>query len=169
MSVLETAPLRFERLQLCYPVSSQTGYGRGCQIILTIFVREGLLHLVSADVAVIHSHEVNVCNVIHKKEELGLCLGRLCNHLMHLLERRHVWSIVCKSADDVAAKVFSALFSIGRRHIISYQSEKHGRVSVCEIEGCKHYEWTFAHVKVVAFVSQVSFVAIGERNVFGNY
>ena len=62
---------------------------------------EGLLYVMSADEALIHTHEINIYDVIHEKEELGLCPGRLRNHLMHLLKRRHVWIIVCKPAYDV--------------------------------------------------------------------
>ena len=65
---------------------------------------------------------------------------------MHLLERKNVWSIACKSADDILAKVFSGLFSTGRTNTTSYQWEKHRRVIVCEIECGKQYKWTFAHV-----------------------
>ena len=57
-------------------------------------VMKGFLYLVSANERPIHAHEIDICNVVHKKEELGLCPWRLCNQLVHLLERWHVWSIV---------------------------------------------------------------------------
>ena len=60
MTVLEAALLRFEWLQLCYSVSSQTVYGRGGQLVLAMFVMKGLCYLVSADVRVIHAHEIDI-------------------------------------------------------------------------------------------------------------
>ena len=70
MTVLEAALLRFEWLQLCYPISSETGYGRGGQLVLAMFAMKGLCYLVSVDVRVIHAHDMNIYNVIHKKDEL---------------------------------------------------------------------------------------------------
>ena len=107
MTVLEAPLLRFEWLQLCYSVSSQTGYGRGGQLVFAMFVMKGLCYLVSADERVIHAHEIDIYNVIHKKEELRLSTWRLCNQLVHLLERWHVWSIVSETADDVMANVLT--------------------------------------------------------------
>ena len=90
MTVLEAALLRFEWLQLCYSVSSQTGYGRGGDLVFAMFATKGLCYVVSADERLIHAHEMNIYNVIHKKEELRLSTWRLCNQLVHLLERWHV-------------------------------------------------------------------------------
>ena len=36
-------------------------------------------HMMSTNEALVHSHEVHISNVVHQKEELGLCSGRLCN------------------------------------------------------------------------------------------
>ena len=107
MTVREAAFLRFEWLQLCYFVSSQTGYGRGGQLVFAMFVMKGLLYVVSADERLIHVHEIDICNVIHKKEELRLSTWRLFNQLVHLLWRWHVWSIVSETAHDVMANVFN--------------------------------------------------------------
>ena len=107
MTVLEAALLRFEWLQICYSLSSQTGYGRGGQLVFAMFVMKGCCYLVSADERIIHAHELNIYNVIHQKEELRLSTWRLCNQLVHLLERRHVWSIVSETARDVMANVFN--------------------------------------------------------------
>ena len=164
--MLETAPQRFERVQLCYPISSHPDNCCGCHATSATFGMAGLLHMVSADVAVIRFHAAHACNVIHKTEQLGLRLGLLRKHLMLLPERRHVWSIVCKSEDDVLAKVIRGLISTGRTNATSYQSEKHKRIIVCDIEGCKHYEWTFPHVEVVALMLHVSLVPIGDWNIF---
>ena len=106
MTVLEAALLRFEWLQLCYSISSQTGYGRGGQLVFAMPVMKRLLYMVHANERLIHAHEVNVCNVLHKEEELCLSTWRLGNQLMHLLERWHVWSLVSKMAHDVIANVF---------------------------------------------------------------
>ena len=106
MTVLEAALLRFEWLQLCYSISSQTGYSRGGQLVFAMPVMKGLLYMVPANERLIHAHEINVCNVVHKEEELCLSTWRLCNQLMHLLERWHVWSIVGEMARDVIANVF---------------------------------------------------------------
>ena len=62
--------------------------------------------MVPANERLIDAHEVNVGNVVHKEEELCLSTWRLCNQLMHLLERWHVWSIVSEMAHDVIANVF---------------------------------------------------------------
>ena len=107
MTVLEAPLLRFEWLQHCYSVSSQTGYARGGQLVLAMFVVEGLCHLVSADERIIHAHEVDINNVIHKKEELRLSTWRLCNQLVQLMERWHVWIIVSETAHDAMANVFN--------------------------------------------------------------
>ena len=90
MTVLEAALLRFEWLQLCYSVSSESRYGSGSQLVFTISLVKGLLYMVPADERLIHAHEVNVCNVVHEEEELGLSTRRLCDELMHLLQRWHV-------------------------------------------------------------------------------
>ena len=66
-----------------------------------------LLYVVSANERIIHAHEINICNVVHKKKELGLSTWRLCNQLVHLLERWHVWSIVSEMAHDVITNVLS--------------------------------------------------------------
>ena len=50
----------------------QTGYGHGGQLVFAMLVVNGLCYLVSADEKIIHAHEVNIYNVIHKKEELRL-------------------------------------------------------------------------------------------------
>ena len=65
MTVLEAPLLRFEWLQLCYSVSSQTGYGGGGQLVFTMFVMKGLCRVLSADERLIHAHEINIYNVIH--------------------------------------------------------------------------------------------------------
>ena len=106
MTVLEAALLRFEWLQLCYPISSQTGYGRGGQLVFAMCMMKGLPNVMSANEGVIHAHEVNVCNVVRKKEELCLRTRRLCNQLVHLLERWHFWVIVGEMARDILANEF---------------------------------------------------------------
>ena len=65
MTVLEAALLRFEWLQLCYSISSQTGYGRGGQLVFAILVMKGLLYVVSANERLIHAHEIYIYNVVH--------------------------------------------------------------------------------------------------------
>ncbi len=50
---------------------------------------------------------INIYNVIHEKEQLCLSTWRLCNQLVHLLERWHVLSIVSETADDVMANVLT--------------------------------------------------------------
>ena len=107
MAVLEAALLRFEWLELCYSISSQTGYGRGGQLVFAMLVMKGLLYVVSANERKIHAHELDIYNVVHKKEELGLCPWRLCNQLVQLLERWHVWGIVSEMAHDIFANGFS--------------------------------------------------------------
>ena len=72
MTVLEAALLRFEWLQLCYSISSQTGYGRGGQLVFAMLVMKRLLYVMPANEREVHAHEVNVCNVVHKQEELCL-------------------------------------------------------------------------------------------------
>ena len=63
--------------------------------------------MVFADERLIHGHDINIRNVVHKKEELCLSTWRLCNQLMHLLERWHVWIIVSEMAHDVIANLFN--------------------------------------------------------------
>ena len=55
----------------------------------------------------VHAHEIDICNVVQKKEELGLSTWRLCNQLVHLLKRWHVRSVVSEMAHDVITNVFS--------------------------------------------------------------
>ena len=107
MTVLEAAFLRFEWPQLCYSISSQTGYTRGGQLVFAMLVMKGLVYFVSANERPVHAHEVDICNVVHKKEELCLSTWRLCNPLVHLLERWHVWLIVSEMLHDVVANVFN--------------------------------------------------------------
>ena len=120
----------------------------------------------SADETLIHVHEVDVGNVVHKKEELGLSPGRLRYQLMHLLERRHVWIVIRKAAHDVLAKIFSGRFGAAWAQAISHESEEHRRVRICEVERGKNNERAFGHIEVVALVSQISFVAIRQWNLF---
>ena len=63
--------------------------------------------MVSANERIIHAHEINICNVAHKEEELGLSTWGLCNQLVHLLQRWHVWVIVSEMAHDVIANVLN--------------------------------------------------------------
>ena len=72
MAVREASLLRFEWLQLCDPVSSEAGYGRGSQLIFAMSVMKGLVYMVPADERLIHAHEIDVRNVVHKEEELRL-------------------------------------------------------------------------------------------------
>ena len=106
MAVLEAALLRFEWLQLRHSISSETGHGRRGQRVLAMLVMKRLLYMVPADERLVHAHKVDICNVIHEEEELCLSTWRLCNQLMHLLERRHLWSIVSKTELNVMANVF---------------------------------------------------------------
>ena len=106
MTVLEAALLRFEWLQLCYPLSSQTWYGRGGQLVFAIFVMKGVMYVVSANERKTHADEIDICNVVHTKEELCLCAWRLCNRGVHLLERRHVWVIASEMAHNLFANLF---------------------------------------------------------------
>ena len=63
--------------------------------------------MVPADERRVHAHEIDVCNVVHKEEELCLSTRRLCNELMHLLKRWHVWGIVSETAYDVLADMLN--------------------------------------------------------------
>ena len=45
------------------------------QLVLSIFLMEGLLHAMPADETEIHVHEVDVGNIVHKEEELSLVLA----------------------------------------------------------------------------------------------
>ena len=76
MTVLEAALLRFEWLQLCYSKSSETGHGRGGQLVFAVSVMERLLHMVPTNEGEVHAHEIDVCNVVHQKEELCLSTWR---------------------------------------------------------------------------------------------
>ena len=71
MTVLEAALLRFEWLELCYSISSQTGYARGGQLVFAMLVTKGLLYLVSANERLLHTHEIDICNVVHKKKNFA--------------------------------------------------------------------------------------------------
>ena len=77
MTVLEAARLRFEWLQLRDSISAQTGNARGGQLVFAMLVMKRLLHVVSANERLIHAHEIDICNVVHKQKELGLCPWRL--------------------------------------------------------------------------------------------
>ena len=56
MTVLEAACLRFEWLELCYSISSQTGYACGGQLVFAMLVMKGSLYMVSANERIIHVH-----------------------------------------------------------------------------------------------------------------
>ena len=107
MTVLEAALLRFEWLQLGYSISSETGYGRGSQLVFKMSVMKCSLYMVPADERRVHAHEIDVCNVVHKEKELCLSTWRLCNQLVHLLKRRHAWIIVSEMAHNVIANMFN--------------------------------------------------------------
>ena len=93
-----------------------------------------------ADETEIHVHEGDVSNIVHKEEKLSLSLGRLRDHLVHPLKRRHAWSVIGKAEHDVLAKIFGGLSSTAWAQTISHQFEKYGRVGVRKIEGGKHNE-----------------------------
>ena len=91
---------------------------------------------------------IDIGNVVHKKEELGLRPWRLCNQFVHLLERWHVWSIIGEMADGVIANVFSRPTMAS-----SHELKQQRRVGVCKIERREHDERTLGDIAVVACMS----------------
>lgn len=53
---------------------------------------EALPHMMPPIKRMVEAHEVDIHNVIHQEEELGLRSWRLRNQFVHVLQRWHVWS-----------------------------------------------------------------------------
>ena len=90
----------------------------------------------------IDAHEVDVCDVIHELEELDLRPRRLCNELVHTMQRWHVKLFSFEIAHDVAHDFASVAKGEQQRCIVV------GKVESREYDqGAEH------HVEVVALMS----------------
>ena len=114
-----------------------------------------LLNTVSSDERGVHSHQVDIYDIVHKQEELSLRSWRSRHQLMHLLERWHIGRFV----HEVALYV-SDFMLVGVE-----QAEQHRGIVVCEVEGREHSQRAIGNVLVVSFVAELAPVAIGERHV----
>ena len=103
----------------------------------------------------IDAHEIDVCDVIHELEELDLRPRRLCNELVHAMQRGHVRLFSAEIARDFAYDFASVA-----------KSEKQRCIVVGKIESRENGQGAEHQVEVVALVSQVAFVAVGQGHVF---
>ena len=90
-----------ERLKFRNAIATEAGHTSGCERILLESVAEEQRHMVPANRGAMNAHDIYVCDVIHDLEELGLRPRRLCNELMHAMQRGHVRLLSAEIARDV--------------------------------------------------------------------
>ena len=73
MTTLEATALGLEGLKLRNAIATEAGHTRGCERVFLESVIEEHRHMVPANPAAIDAHEIDVCNVIHERDELDLC------------------------------------------------------------------------------------------------
>ena len=150
MTMLESALLRLHAFELCDSISNETSHSCRGKAVFASALMERLLHVVSAIEGVIHTHEVDIRNVIHEQKEFGLRSRRLRDELVHSLQRRHCRSVLGKVALELAGELSPR----------AQQLKQHRRVCVCEVERREYNKRSVLNIQCVALVAHVPFGSI---------